>query len=151
MKGKFSARQDAESPVFMKLISAFTNVFSVLLSLSLGLMAGCQVSPAESSSSPENGRTRAIHPGLEAVSGVTPAPSQCAPLANRIDELDVLILREEQSADQASRQAHESCRGESAVDCNYWTGRAQSTLRQVREKQQEKQRLLIEKTDIGCR
>jgi hypothetical protein len=76
--------------------------------------------------------------------------SHCDALANRIDELETLILRQEQAAKQALLQAKESCQGDSAVDCGFWTERANSLARQIRELRQQQQTLTTRKSQQGC-
>lgn len=75
---------------------------------------------------------------------------QCDELANRIDELNSLILRQEQTAKQASEQAGESCRGDSAIDCGFWTERANNLTRKIRELRRKEQKLEIQREQSGC-
>lgn len=75
---------------------------------------------------------------------------ECDIMANRLDELDSLILRQGQAANQALVQSRESCAGNSAVDCNFWTGRTEELNTEVRELRQQYTKLTDQRTQNGC-
>lgn len=75
---------------------------------------------------------------------------QCAVMAAKIEEIEARILRAEQFAEQAQRRAKEMCSGDSLIDCNFWTSRAQTELRAVREIKQEQRQLLLERARRAC-
>lgn len=102
-------------------------------------------------STPSNEPRAAPPSGAAGSSNTYSAPaSQCGALADRLRELDILIPRNEQAAEQASRQAREACRGDSTVDCGYWTGLAEGSLRNLREFRQERGRVQTQLSRSGC-
>jgi hypothetical protein len=76
--------------------------------------------------------------------------SQCDSLAGRIDELSAVILRQEQAVNQAAAQSRESCQGESALECGFWTDRVNRLNDQLRKLRQQLQKLTNQRSDGGC-
>lgn len=118
--------------------------------LCLFLNLACQNNRVNSTPSDNKGSSPLVGERIKGFSKEVSNNSQCESLANRLDELESLILRQKQAARQATRQAQESCQGDSAVDCGYWTGRANKLTRQVRELQEEEQKLERQRSENEC-
>lgn len=127
------------------------NYKAIFCTLCAFLNLACQSSPATSSSNATPGNPRLIKSDESSLKNKSLQNDlHCDNFADRIDELKSLILRQEQTAKQASEQAAESCGGDSAVDCGFWTERAADLAKQVRELRQEQLKLINQKSQNGC-
>jgi hypothetical protein len=125
--------------------------FYCFCALSSFLNLACGGNAADTSSSTKNNEPVTLKSERTTISAKDYQNNiHCDALANRSDELEASILRQEQAAKQALSQAKEACRGDSAVDCGFWTERASGLTRQARELRRQQQKLASEKAQKGC-
>ncbi len=140
----------------MKPLSSLCAVFVVwvIFVLGCGSRGRSTRAPAPNSSAVSESSTSGSSGGGSSAGsssrGGSSSSGSCSTLEKRLGELDGLILRNQQEYEHASRRAREACRGDSMVDCGYWSSYAQGLSRNVRDLTQEKSQVQLQISRNGC-